>query len=167
MKNEKIVRRSVMKKEPKKQLEHRLKLELMKTCMIYGKSFADTVAYFKSHDYKLGKTQNWELRTELQSAAAAKDWFRKEALFVIEGDHQLSVERVRKFEEDLIVEFYILKKKEDKSAQDISLMIRLVAQFQAIQETKTSLFGATPMIQEWMEERARREEEQEKQEFAE
>ena len=42
-----------VKKETKASLRHALKLELMRTCKIYGKTYEDSKAYFKIRGLKL------------------------------------------------------------------------------------------------------------------
>jgi len=42
-------------------------------------------------------------------------------------------------------------------AHDYSALIRVISQFQSLQETKTKMFSATPLVQEVMEVHARQE----------
>ncbi len=157
----------------KRQVEHQLKLEWMRSCMIYGKSYEECELYFKSKGFKLGRTQFTDLRNELKSAKNAKEWFSKEALFVIEEDHMLSVERIRMLEDRLMLEFeqvsstpFYSNWDTAKSPQkltrnknhDGNFMLRLIAEFRAHEETKTKMFSATPLVQELMEVHRRQEE---------
>ena len=165
------------KPDNKAQLKHKLKLELMRTCMIYGKSYEESKAYFKLKGYELGETTFVDLRTELKSHRNAAGWFSNEALFVIEEDHQLSVERIRLMEDRLLQEFeqlsatnyytYINQGTEQQQLvrnkiHDVNALLRVIAQFQSLQETKTKMFSATPLVQEIMEVHAQQEEEQSK-----
>ncbi len=165
------------KKQTKASLKHDLKLELMRTCKIYGKSYEESKAYFQLKGLELGETVFTELRNELKSRDSAKGWFSNEALFVIEEDHQLSVERIRMMEDRLLQEFeqlaatsyykYINANTEQQElvknkAHDTNALIRVIAQFQSLQETKTKMFSATPLVQEVMEVHAQQEEEQTK-----
>lgn len=157
------------------ELEHQYKIELMRSCQIYGKNYDECKAYFESRGFTLGTTQFTELRNELKSSQNATEWFSKEALFVIEEDHMLSVERIRMMENRLLSEFeavaatnfykYINAGQADQEvirnkAHDAQLLLRIIAQFQSLQETKTKMFSATPMVQEMMEVHARQEEEE-------
>jgi len=166
------------KKKTKASLKHELKLELMRTCKIYGKSYEESKAYFQLRGLELGETVFTELRNELKSRDSAKGWFSNEALFVIEEDHQLSVERIRMMEDRLLQEFeqlaatsyykYINQGTDQQElirnkAHDTNALIRVIAQFQSLQETKTKMFSATPLVQEVMEVHAQQEEEQVKQ----
>ncbi len=45
---------------------------------------------------------------------------------------------------------------------DYSALLRVISQFQSLQETKTKMFSATPLVQEVMEVHARQEEEDSK-----
>lgn len=165
------------KRKSKATLKRELKLELMRTCKIYGKSYDETKAYFKLKGFELGETVFTELRTELKSRNAAEGWFSNEALYVIEEDHQLSVERIRLMEDRLLQEFeqlaatnyykYINEGKPEQelirnSAHDVNALLRVIAQFQSLQETKTKMFSATPLVQEVMEVHAQQEEEESK-----
>lgn len=165
------------KQKSKATLKHELKLELMRTCKIYGKSFEESKAYFKLKGYELGETTFTDLRTELKSHDAAKGWFSNEALFVIEEDHQLSVERIRMMEDRLLQEFeqlaatnyytYINQGSEEQQlvknkVHDVHALLRVISQFQSLQETKTKMFSATPLVQEVMEVHARQEDEDSK-----
>ena len=167
----------VTKRKSKGQLKRELKLELMRTCMIYGKSYEESKAYFKLKGFELGETVFTELRKELKSRNAAEGWFTNEALYVIEEDHQLSVERIRILEDRLLQEFEQLAatnfyKYENEGTDnqvlvrnkthDVNALIRVIAQFQSLQETKTKMFSATPLVQEVMEVHAQQEEEEAK-----
>jgi len=158
----------------KPQIEHAYKLSLMKDCNLYGKLYEASKLYFESKGFTLGTTQFTELRNELKSADNAKEWFSKEALFVIEEDHMLSVERIRMMENRLIAEFeqvsatnfytYINAGTDQQEvirnkAHDAHLLLRIIAQFQSLQETKTKMFSATPLVQELMEVHRQQEEE--------
>ena len=55
------------KKETKGSLKHKLKLELMRTCKIYGKNFEESKSYFKLKGFELGETTFTDLRNELKS----------------------------------------------------------------------------------------------------
>ena len=165
------------KKETKGSLKHKLKLELMRNCMIYGKNYEETKSYFQLKGYEIGETTFTDLRVELKSRRSAQGWFSNEALYVIEEDHQLSVERIRLMENRLLQEFeqlaatnyykYINQGKEEQElvrnkAHDVNALLRVIAQFQSLQETKTKMFSATPLVQEIMEVHARQEEESQK-----
>lgn len=165
------------KRKNKATITHQLKLELMRTCKIYGKSFEESKAYFKLKGYELGETTFTDLRTELKSHDSAKGWFSNEALFVIEEDHQLSVERIRMMEDRLLQEFeqlaatsyykYINEGTDEQQliknkAHDVHALLRVISQFQSLQETKTKMFSATPLVQEVMEVHARQEDEDSK-----
>ena len=135
----------------KKELIHDVKLSLMRDCQIYGKPFKEEQIYFKSKGYSLSQAQSTRLKQELHSTDNTRNWFSKEALYVIEDDHMLSVERIRSLEDKLLEQFYVFYTKPKKSIQEIHLLIKLVAQFQSLQETKTKMFSATPLVQELME----------------
>ncbi len=164
-------------RKSKAQLKRELKLELMRTCMIYGKSYEESKAYFKLKGFELGETVFTELRKELKSRKAAEGWFSNEALFVIEEDHQLSVERIRLLENQLLKEFeqlsatnyykYINEGQPNQALSknplhDLHGLLRVTAEFRAIQEIKNKMFSATPLVQELMEVHARQEEEDSK-----
>ena len=117
------------------------------------------------------------LRNELKSSKNAKNWFSKEALYIIEEDHMISVERIRTIEDKLVNEMLKLVKEDEFETSvsystdssgvvklrvknyNLELLIKLTAQFQSLQETKTKMFSATPMVQEMMEVHARQQEE--------
>jgi len=160
----------------KPQLEHMVKLGLMKDSQMFGKKYDATKLYFESKGFTLGNTQFTDLRNELKSADNAKEWFSKEALFVIEEDHMLSVERIRMLEDRLMQEFeqvaatnfykYLNEGTEEQEiirnkSHDGQFLLRIVAQFQSLQETKTKMFSATPLVQELMEVHRQQEEERE------
>ncbi len=156
----------------KRQLEHQYKLSLMRDCQIYGKSLEDSKLYFNSKGYSLSKSQSTELKKELKSSKMAKNWFSKEALFVIEEDHMLSVERIRMMEDRLMEEFeqvsstsfynnWDITKPNQKLTRnknhDADLLIKIIAQFESLQLTKTKMFSCTPMVQEMLEAHRRQE----------
>ncbi len=63
------------KKETKNSIKHIAKLELMRTCMIYGKTYEESKAYFLLKGFELGETVFTELRNELKSRNQAQGWF--------------------------------------------------------------------------------------------
>ena len=157
----------------KQEYLHKYKLSLMRECIIYGKSFKEAQILFKSRGMPLSQSQYTRLKQELMSAKLAKNWFSKEALFVIEEDHMPSVERIRALENRLMQEFeqvsstpFYSNWDTAKSPQkltrnknhDGNFMLRLIAEFRAIQETKSKMFSATPLVQELMEVHRRQEE---------
>ena len=142
----------------KKELIHEVKLSLMRDCEIYGKSFKEKQVYFKSKGYSLSQAQSTRLKQELHSPERIRNWFSKEALYVIEEDHMLSVERIRSLEDKLLELFYTIYTKTKKSIQEIHLLIKLTAEFRSLQETKSKMFSATPLVQELMEVHRRQEE---------
>jgi len=158
----------------KRQLEHQYKLSLMRECQIYGKSLEDSKLYFNSKGYSLSKSQATKLKKELKSVKNSKEWFSKEALFVIEDDHKLSVERIRVMEDRLMQEYEQVSSTSFYNNWDIqnpnqeltinknhdaNLLLKIIAQFQSLQESKTKMFSATPMVQELMAVHAQQEEE--------
>ncbi len=154
------------KKMTPKQMEHEVKLSLMRDCKLYGKSVEATIAYFTSKGYNLGHTQYTDLTKELKSARMAIQWFDKEALYVIEQDHMLSTERIRMMENRLLEEFeqvaatnfykYINEGKDEQEiirnkSHDANLLLRIITSFESLQLTKTKMFSAAPLVQEMME----------------
>jgi len=157
----------------KQEYLHKYKLSLMRECIISGKSFKETEIFFKSIGVPLSQSQYTRLKNELKSTKSANNWFSKEALFVIEEDHMLSVERIRMLEDRLMQEFEQVSSTSfynnwdiTKSNQKLTInknhdgqyMLRLIAEFRALQETKTKMFSATPLVQEMMEVHRRQEE---------
>jgi len=136
----------------KTQIEHYYKQELMRDCQIYGKDYAESKDYFKSRGYSLGRTQFTELKKELKSAKSAKNWFSREALYVIEEDHMIAVERTRAMEDDIVNEYW--------KAKDIETKLKIMAQWESLQNTKTKMFSCTPMVQAMMEEHRKHEDEE-------
>jgi len=115
----------------------------MRDCQIYGKSLEDSKLYFNSKGYSLSQSQFTKLKKELKSSKFAENWFTKEALFFIEEDHMLSVERIRRMEDKIYQDFW--------EADDVEIRLKTMTQFESIQNTKTKMFGATAMVQELME----------------
>ena len=159
----------------KQQVEHAYKLSIMRECQIYGKSYEECKMYFESKGFTLGESQFFELRKELKSADNAREWFSKEALFVIEDDHMLSVQRIRMMEDRLLKEFeqvaatnfykYLNAGSEEQEiirnkAHDGHFLLRIIGEFRALQEIKTKMFSATPLVQELMEVHRRQDVEQ-------
>ncbi len=154
------------KKEPKAQsrslkgvlskteLEHQYKLGLMRDCQIYGKSLKECKVYFAGKGYSLSKTQFTGMRNELKSRKSAKNWFSREALYVIEEDHMIQVETGRAIIADLVKEYW--------STTDINKKIRIASEWESLSLTMTKIFSATPMVQELMEVHARQEDEENK-----
>lgn len=144
----------------------------MRDCQIYGKSLEESKLYFDSKGYSLSKSHSTELKKELNSSKMAENWFSKEALFVIEEDHMLSVERIRMMEDRLIQEFeqvsstsfynnYDITKPNQELIRnknhDADLFLKIMAQFESLQLTKTKMFSCTPMVQEMLEAHRRQE----------
>ena len=163
-------------KKSTKDFKHKLELEYMRSCIIFGKKYAAAKAYFEANGLRLGESKFYELKSEVKSSKASQDWFAKEAIWVIEDDHKLSVERIRMLEDRLMAEFeqvsatnfytYINEGTEEQQlikdkSHDANLLLRIIAQFQALQETKNKMYSATPLVQEIMEIQKRHEQESE------
>jgi len=97
----------------KTDLEHQYKMELMRDCQIYGKSLKECKLFFGDKGYSLSKSLFTTLRNELKSRKSSKNWFSKEALFAVEEDHMISVDRIRKVE-DVLVKQLLTLMDEDK-----------------------------------------------------
>jgi len=136
----------------KRQLEHQYKLSLMRDCQIYGKSLEDSKLYFNSKGYSLSKSQSTELKKELKSSKMAENWFSKEALFVIEESHMISVETGRKLEEDIMLAYW--------GTDDIEIKLKIISQWESLQMTMTKMYSATPMVQALMEVHRKEEDEE-------
>lgn len=152
---------SSIKDLTKKELFHELKIEYIRYCVIYNKTFKETQEFFKAKKISLSESTWRTLKLEIHNSKYAKNWFSKEALYVIEQDHMISVERIKIMDNQLFSEFITLQKTFDKTPEDIALLLSIVARYQAVQETKTKMFSATPMVQEMAEIRDRRESEDE------
>ncbi len=162
----------------KSELEHKYKVELVRSCQIYGKSYKEAKSYFAAQGFTLGSTLWKKLRLELTTRKSAKEWFSKEALYVIEEDHMNSVERIRSIESIIVAQIHKLMGEGDFDTKvhfdtsdegvrqrvenyNLELLIKLTATFESIQKTKTDMFSCTPMVQEMMEVRARQDQENE------
>ncbi len=161
-------------------IKHQHKLSLMRDCQIYGKSYEASKAYFNSKGYSLSISQFTNLRNELKTTKTAREWFSKEALYVMEDDHILSVDRIRMMEDRLLTEFeqvsatnfyrYINAGTDEQEiirnkAHDGKFLLRIISQFESLQETKAKMFSATPLLQELMEVHRRQEDESQRQHF--
>jgi len=160
----------------KQEYLHNYKLLLMRECIMFGKSFKDTQIFFKSRGISLSQSQYTRLKNELKSDKISKEWFGKEIEYVIEDDHRTSVERIRAVENRMMQEFEQVSStsfyenwhtakshqelKRNKN-HDSNALIRLSSEIRAIQETKTSMFAATYLVQELIAVRIRHEELQE------
>ena len=133
----------------KTELEHKYKLGLMRECQIYGKSLKECKVYFADKGYSLSKTLFTKMRNELKSRRSAKNWFSKEALFIIEEDHMIQVETGRAIVADLVKEYW--------EAEDINEKLRIASEWESLSLTMTKIYSATPMVQELMEVHARQE----------
>lgn len=151
---------SQSQKMTNKQMEHELKICLIRECEIYGKKFKEAQKYFHDKGIEIGHTQWKALRKEIRSARGAQNWFTDEALIVLESDHKLSLHRTLQIENGLVDEIFRLQKIENKSPQEFHMYIKSITQFESMQETKTKMFSATPMIQEIMAVHEQQKEEQ-------
>jgi len=138
----------------KTELEHKYKVGLMRECQIYGKSLKECKIYFGDKGFSLSKTQFTALRNELKSRKSAKNWFSKEALYVMEESHMISVETGRKLEEDIMLEYW--------NTNDIDEKLKIISQWESLQMTMTKMYSCTPMVQELMEVHRREEDEENK-----
>jgi hypothetical protein len=163
----------------KSELEHKYKIELIRNCQIYGKSFKEAKAYFAAQGFSLSSSHWKNLKKELTTRTSAKEWFSKEALYIIEEDHMNSVERIRSIESLIVKQIHKLMGEGDFDTKvhfdttdkgvkqrvenyNTELLIKLTSQFESIQMTKTKMFSATPMVQELIEVHARQEQEESK-----
>lgn len=150
----------------KSTITHQKKLEIMRTCHIFRKSVDETIEYFQKRGYSISARTCARLKAELLAENYAEMWFSRDALEEIEKDHMLSWATIKMMEDRLVKEFeqvsstpfydYInegtdKQKLVRNKSHDSDLMIRLVAQFESLQNTKTKMASATPLVAEVME----------------
>lgn len=76
------------------QARKKLKIEMMKYCILWGFKDTQAVAYFKERGVKLSRPNFYILKRELRSDEATEGWYTEQAISIMAITHKQSVEQL-------------------------------------------------------------------------
>ena len=75
-------------------LAKKMKVEMIRYCMVWNYNDKQSVAYFAERGVSLSIPYYYELKAEYLSDEATKGWYTEQALFAMENTHRMSVEQL-------------------------------------------------------------------------
>lgn len=160
-----------MKNDPttKTALRHKMKLEMLRYCLVWGYGEKQTIEYFKLRGESLGTTHYYELKNEFNSKESKGQWFREQALFAMENTHKQSIEQLDELIKTTMAEIqqlqstnvYVNKapdgqppKLEFNENHDSTALAHMMKTLADLIKTRDDMLAATPVVQAIMNKHA-------------
>lgn len=155
-------------KEHKAVLAKKLKIELIRYCMIWCYNDEQTVAYCKKRGVKLSIPYYYELKANYLSDEATQGWYTEQAISVMEITHKQSIEQLNEMIKIIVMEVnqlqstpvYITKKVKGNSEilfnpnHDSAALSKMVDTLTKLYDTRDDMLVATPVVQAIMNKHA-------------
>ena len=151
------------KSQTKAQIERKLKLEYTKECMFYGFKYPAAKNFFISKGINPPSRALYkQLKEKVRKDRNQSTWYSKDALLLMEEDHQKSIARAMLMEERLIADDDLLEEvqmDEDMKESQKQMFINIKSQarstiyknWRELQDIKSKMFNATPLVTEIVE----------------
>ncbi len=159
-----------MKNNPdnKASMRKKMKLEMLRYCLVWGYNEKQTIDYFKLRDVSLSTTHYYELKNEFNSEESKGQWYHEQALFAMENTHKQSIEQLDELIKTTMTEIqqlqsttvYINKGSPEKpdmqlnphhDSGDLAQMMKTLAD---LIKTRDDMLAATPVVQAIMNKHA-------------
>lgn len=157
-------------KSDKAQLRKKMKIEMLKYCLVWCFNETQTIEYFKARNEELSHTHYYELKKEFNSDEATKGWFTEQAISAMEVTHKQSVEQLDELIKATMTEVqqlqatpvYIqVKKKGQKEAElrfnpshNSIALFKGIDSFTNLIKQRDDMLAATPVVQAIMSKHA-------------
>jgi hypothetical protein len=151
-------------KEHKATLAKKMKVEMIRYCMVWNYNEKQAVTYFAKRGVKLSIPYYYELKEEYLSDDATKGWYTEQALFAMETTHKQSIEQLNEIikitlneiEQLQSTDVYLDEKLNEEHnsiglAKMIDTLTKLIAQ-------RDDMLAATPIVQGIMNKHAKEQE---------
>ena len=160
-----------MKNNPdnKAAMRKKMKLEMLRYCLVWGYNEKQTIDYFKLRDVALSTTHYYELKQEFNSEEHMGQWYHEQALSAMENTHKQSIEQLDELIKTTMTEIqqlqsttvYVNKAKEGEppdlqfnphhNSGDLAQMMKTLADLIKIRD---DMLAATPVVQAIMNKHA-------------
>ncbi len=88
------VKKKNLTKEHKGKLAKKMKIEMIRYCLVWNYNDKQTIAYFKERGVVLSIPYYYELKADFLSDEATKGWYTEQAISAMEVTHKQSVEQL-------------------------------------------------------------------------
>jgi hypothetical protein len=75
-------------------LRKKMKLEMLRYCIVWAYGEKQTIEYFKQRGEELSHTHYYELKAEFQSDESTSGWYSEQALSAMESTHKMGVQQL-------------------------------------------------------------------------
>ena len=159
-----------MKNNPdnKAAMRKKMKLEMLRYCLVWGYTEQQTISYFALRDEKLSTTHYYELKKEFNSDTAKGQWYNEQALFAMESTHKQSIEQLDELIKTTMAEIQQLQStavylnkgtpeepnmvfNENHDSTALAHMMKTLAE---LIKTRDDMLAATPVVQAIMNKHA-------------
>jgi len=159
-----------MKNNPdnKASMRKKMKLEMLRYCLVWGYTEKQTIAYFELRGEKLSTTHYYELKNEFNSDENRGVWYHEQALFAMESTHKESIEQLDELIKTTMAEIqqhqstavFINKGSTEKPDMvfnpnhDSSALAQMMKTLGDLVKTRDDMLAATPVVQAIMNKHA-------------
>ena len=142
-------------------LAKKMKIEMIRYCMVWHYNDKQTVAYFKERDVELSIPYYYELKSEYLSDESTKGWYTEQALYAMENTHKMSVEQLDELIKVTMMEIrqlqgtpvYINKGSTDSpnmvlnEEHDVMALAKMMDILSSLIKLRDDMLAATPVVQ--------------------
>lgn len=152
----------------KDELAKKMKIEMIRYCMVWCYNDKQTVAYFKERGVKLSIGYYYELKREFNSDESTKNWYAEQAISAMEVTHKQSVEQLDELIKITVTEIQQLqstpvyikagrKGVEFNPNHDAMALAKMMDTLTKLIATRDDMLSATPVVQAIMNKHAQNE----------
>jgi len=150
-------------------MRKKMKLEMLRYCLVWGYTDKQTVAYFELRGEKLSITHYYELKKEFNGNENRGVWYNEQALFAMEKTHKESIEQLDELIKTTMAEVqqhqstavFINKAPEGQEPNMVfnpnhnsSTLAQMMKTLGDLVKTRDDMLAATPVVQAIMNKHA-------------
>lgn len=159
-----------MKNNPdnKATMRKKMKLEMLRYCLVWGYTDKQTVAYFEMRGESLSITHYYELKKEFNGNENRGVWYNEQALFAMEKTHKDSIEQLDELIKTTMAEIqqhqstavFVNKGSTEKPDMqfnphhDSGVLAQMMKTLADLIKTRDDMLAATPVVQAIMNKHA-------------
>ena len=141
----------------------KMKIEMLKYCMVWRFNDKQTVTYFKSRGVELSIPYFYELRREFLSSDSTRGWYHEQAIYAMESTHKQSIEQIDELIGVTLSEIQqhgstpVHIEKEDKDtgaaitvlnpAHNSQALAKMMDSYTGLVKQRDDMLAATPVVQ--------------------
>lgn len=160
-------------KSDKAQLRKKMKMEMLRYCLVWGYQENQTIEYFKARNVELSRTHYYELKREFNSDEATKGWYTEQAISAMETTHKQSIEQLDELIKTTMAEIqqlqatpvYIQTKKKGQKEPEVRFnpnhnsiaLAKMMETLTDLIKLRDDMLAATPVVQAIMNKHAEKE----------